>query len=318
MHVGRADTTRGGRALVVGAGFIGTHVAQALATRSVETRVLNRSPLEGERLARLCGAEVMIGDASVRATLRRALDCVAQVYFCAGGLMPAESNLDPVADAALALPPVLNTLEELRDRPGVGLTYLSSGGTVYGPPAENPVREDHPTQPITSYGVMKLACEKYTAMYARLYGLRASVLRCSNVYGPHQPAGRGQGFIAAGLRALLDGERITLFGDGLNVRDYVFAPDVARVMLDLARHPAPPLVANVGSGSGTSLQELGRVDGARQRANARGGAPSRPGIRRARDRARRIGTARCDLLRTDPTRAGRSRELDALYRAGTP
>jgi UDP-glucose 4-epimerase len=170
--------------------------------------------------------------------------------------MPAQSNLDPATDAALALPPLLRVLEELRARPGVRLTFLSSGGTVYGNPTVLPVPEDHPTDPQTSYGVMKLAGEKYVLMYARLYGVGVRILRCSNVYGEFQPADRGQGFVATALSRLRDGRPITLFGDGRNVRDFVHAPDVARVMVALAARRDGPALLNVGSGQGVEIREL--------------------------------------------------------------
>jgi len=243
-------------ALVVGAGFIGTHVAQALAERGVQARVMTRSPLDDERVARLAGAELVIADASVRPALTSAAAGVDHVFFCAGGLMPAESNLDPAADVSLALPPVLNMLETLRGHPGPGLTFVSSGGTVYGPPERVPVAEDHPTEPLTSYGIMKLAAEKYVLMYERLYDLHARVLRCANVYGPYQRAARGQGFIAAVLDRVRTGRPVVVYGDGLNVRDFVYAPDVARVMADLATVRDGPRVLNVGSGRGVSLRDV--------------------------------------------------------------
>jgi UDP-glucose 4-epimerase len=243
-------------ALVIGAGFIGTHVCLALIERGVSVRVLNRSPLDGDRLARLAGCDVRTGDVNVRPSLRDALEGMNHVFYCAGGLMPFESNLDPVADVTLSVPPLLNVLQELRDHPGVALTYVSSGGTVYGDPQYVPVREDHPTAPITSYGVLKVACEHYALMYNRLYGVRTRVLRCSNAYGEFQPAARGQGFIAAALKRLSERRPLVLFGDGLNVRDYVFAPDIARVMVDLSARSGGPTVLNVGSGEGITLLDL--------------------------------------------------------------
>jgi UDP-glucose 4-epimerase len=243
-------------ALVVGAGFLGTHLAQALAERGVSARVMTRSPLDDERVARLRGAELLIADASVRPALASAVEGVDHVFYCAGGLMPAESNLDPAADASLALPPVLNLLETLRAHPGPGLTFISSGGTVYGPPRRVPVAEDHPTEPVTSYGIMKLAAEKYVLMYARLYGLRARVLRCANAYGPYQRAARGQGFVAAVLEQVRTGRPVVMYGDGLNVRDFVYAPDVAHVMTELATVHDGPGVLNVGSGQGVSLRDV--------------------------------------------------------------
>lgn len=242
--------------LVIGAGFIGAHVSQALTGRGIATRVMTRSPLDDARAERLGGAELVVADASVRPAVAAALEGAGHVYFCAGGLMPAESNLDPAADVALALPPVINVLEALRAQPETGLTFLSSGGTVYGPPEHLPVREDHPTDPVTSYGVMKLTAEKYVHMYVRLYGIRARVLRCSNVYGPYQRPARGQGFIAAALHRIRHREPVIVFGDGLNVRDYVYAPDVARTMVELADVEGGLPVLNVGSGEGISLRDL--------------------------------------------------------------
>jgi len=244
------------RALVIGAGFIGTHVCAALAERGIACRVMTRSPPDDERLARLEGAELVVADAVVRPALAAAVEGVDHVFYCAGGLMPAESNLDPAADVALALPPVLNLLETLRSRPGTALTFISSGGTVYGAPVSIPVTEDHPTDPLTSYGITKLAAEKYVLMYSRLYGLRARLLRCANAYGPRQPPARGQGFIAAALHRISHGEPIVVFGDGLNVRDYVFVADIADAMIELALLDGGPPVVNVGTGDGVSLLDL--------------------------------------------------------------
>lgn len=242
--------------LVIGAGFVGTHVVRRLRAEGAEVRVLTRSPLEGGRRSRLLGAELVIDDATVQGIVGEVLTDVDHVFYCAGGLMPAQSNLDPATDAALALPPLLRVLEELRARPGVRLTFLSSGGTVYGNPETVPVPESHPTEPQTSYGVMKLASEKYVLMYSRLYGIGVRILRCSNVYGAYQPADRGQGFVAAALARLRDGRPITLFGDGRNVRDFVYAPDVAGVMVALAALPGGPPLLNVGSGEGIEIREL--------------------------------------------------------------
>jgi UDP-glucose 4-epimerase len=244
------------RSLVIGAGFIGTHLVRRLRAEDLDVRVLTRSPLEGERRARLDGAEIVIDDATVHGIGGDALGGVDHVFYCAGGLMPAQSNLDPATDAALALPPLLRVLEELRARPGVRLTFLSSGGTVYGNPEAIPVAEDHPTEPQTSYGVMKLASEKYVLMYGRLYGVPVRVLRCSNVYGEFQPADRGQGFVATALSRLREGRPITLFGDGRNLRDFVYAPDVAAVMVALAARDGGPVLLNVGSGEGVEIREL--------------------------------------------------------------
>ncbi len=244
------------RVAVIGAGFIGTHVAAALLEAGTETSVITRSPPDARKLRLLAGARVAVVDASSRHLLEPHLEEIDHVVFCASGLMPAESNRDPLADAQLSLPPLLNVLEILRERPARGITFLSSGGTVYGPSRSELIAEDHPTEPITSYGIMKLACEKYVRMYEQLYGIPATVLRCANVYGEHQPAIRSQGVVAVILDRAARGEPIPLYGDGSIVRDFVYVGDVARVILRAIAAGTRSPVVNVGSGSGCSLAQL--------------------------------------------------------------
>jgi UDP-glucose 4-epimerase len=249
------------RVLVVGLGFIGTHVAAALGRAGVPTTILTRSGAGGSKRgapgnAAFASATLVRGDAADPATVGQAIEGACHVVYCAGGLMPAQSNLHPTADIELALPPLICVLEALRQRPGIGITFLSSGGTVYGNPRCLPVGEEHPTDPITSYGVMKLASEKYIRMYASLYGVSGRILRCSNVYGEGQPPDRGQGVIAAFLHRALTDRPIAIFGDGSVVRDYIYAGDLADLLVRLLRLGNQPELANVGSGVGTSLKQV--------------------------------------------------------------
>lgn len=242
-------------ALVIGLGFIGRHVADALIASGVPARFLTRSGLPPDP-GHLATRDLIIGDARLPEVLLPALDEVRHVLYCAGRLMPAESNVHPSTDVASALPPLIAALEALRTRPGVGLTFLSSGGTVYGNPLHLPVTEDHPTDPITSYGIMKLASEKYIRMYSSLYGVQATILRCSNIYGEWQSPFRGQGVVAAFLHRVLHDRPVVVFGDGSIVRDYLYVRDLASVVLALMDCPDRPGLVNVGSGQGTSLEEL--------------------------------------------------------------
>jgi UDP-glucose 4-epimerase len=201
-------------------------------------------------------AVVRVGDVAEPGALDAHLDRVDEVVYCIGRILPTESNLDPARDIALTLPPLINTLEVLRRRPGIRLTFLSSGGTVYGNPRKLPVHETDPTEPLTSYGITKLAAEKYISMYSDLYGLRAQILRCSNAYGPGQPANRGQGAVAVFLARQVAREPISLFGDGSVERDYIYIDDLAEAVVRLLDRTDGPRVVNVGSGRGTSLNGL--------------------------------------------------------------
>jgi UDP-glucose 4-epimerase len=153
---------------------------------------------------------------------------------------------------------VRTVLERLRERPGVGLTYLSSGGTVYGEPASTPVPEDAPTEPVGAYGRLHLRCEAEVLAASREHGLPARILRCATVYGEHQHPDRGQGAVVTFLHRIERGEPIELYGGGATIRDYVYAGDVARATIALLAAGGPAVI-NVGSGSGTSLVELLRA-----------------------------------------------------------
>jgi UDP-glucose 4-epimerase len=147
-------------------------------------------------------------------------------------------------------------LDQLRGRPGVAFTFISSGGTVYGDPATIPTPEDHPTRPTSSYGRIRVECEEAIERACRDHGLAARILRCATVYGEHQQPDRGQGAVSTFLRRVEESEPVVLFGDPGNARDYVYAGDVARVVAALIGRADGPRVVNVGSGVGTSLDEL--------------------------------------------------------------
>jgi UDP-glucose 4-epimerase len=150
-------------------------------------------------------------------------------------------------------------LAALAARPDVGLTYLSSGGTVYGEPQRIPAREDDPTEPISAYGSLHLECERLIERASREAGFRARVLRCSTVYGEHQRPDRGQGAVVTFLHRIERGQPIDLYGGGATIRDYVYVGDVARAVAETSAVEGGASVVNVGSGQGTSLLELLRL-----------------------------------------------------------
>jgi UDP-glucose 4-epimerase len=243
------------RVLVIGCGFIGSNIVEQLAAAGRPPAVLTRSAPAADVAAQIAPGDLIVGDATDPETVDRALEGVDHVIFSAGGLLPAASEQDPERDAELTLGPVRAVLARLQERPGVGLTYLSSGGTVYGEPETIPVPEDAPTEAFGAYGRLHLECEREVLKASDEHGLEARILRCATVYGEHQRPGRGQGAVVTFLDRIERGEPIDLYGGGATVRDYVYVGDVARAAIALIGQGGPA-VLNVGSGTGTSLLEL--------------------------------------------------------------
>ncbi len=252
---GRASEGRQGRILVIGCGFIGSHVVEELAATNRAPRVLSRH--EPKAVSHLVpSGDLLLGSAVEPQLLERALAGVGHVVYSAGGLLPAASERDPERDAELTLGPLRAVLKALRAHPGVGLTYLSSGGTVYGEPATTPVAEDAPTAPFGAYGRLHLAAEAEVLAHARELSAPVRILRCATVYGEHQAPDRGQGAVVTFLHRIEHGQEVEIFGDGGAVRDYVYAGDVARVIGELVGREDGPQVVNLGCGEGTTLIEL--------------------------------------------------------------
>lgn len=247
------------RTLVVGSGFIGSHVALRLAAAGEAPRVLTRSRPAEEVVAAVGEANLRLGDAADSATVAAALEGVDRVAFCAGGLLPAASEQDPERDRALTLGPLRTMLAALRGRTGVRFAYLSSGGTVYGDPVRLPAREEDPTVPVSSYGRLHLTCEREIEGERRAHGLRSTIMRCSTVYGEYQRPDRGQGVVATFLSRIEQAQPIDLYGGGSTIRDYVYAGDVAAAMVALLDAETEAPVVNVGAGRGTSLLEVLRL-----------------------------------------------------------
>ena len=155
-----------------------------------------------------------------------------------------------------SLLPLLSTIECLRVvNPGAHLVYLSSGGAIYGNSDYLPIDEKALPTPVSAYGVLKLTGEQFIASYVQTYGLRASVLRIANAYGPDQPV-RGQGAVAAFLVAAREEQPATVYGDGSSIRDYIHVVDVANVITEVVASSGPVGTMNVGTGQGTSLIDL--------------------------------------------------------------
>lgn len=169
--------------------------------------------------------------------------------------VPSTSFGDPVADFTANLGAVIRHLDFAKEVGAGVYLYISSGGTVYGDAAALPLTEDAPANPISPYGITKLAGEHYAMMYRRL-GVPVIIARPSNIYGPGQQARRGQGLIAAAFAAALAGCPINVFGDGSQLRDYLYIDDLCAAVDAILYRGDHGATYNIGSGNGVSSNDL--------------------------------------------------------------
>ena len=234
-----------------GAGFIGSHVVDALVARGDEVAVID-SLVHGKEENVASGAELHVRD--IREPLDDIFDAVRPeaVFHLAAQADVRVSVEHPVEDAEVNVLGTVRILEAAR-RHGAQVVFSSTGGAIYGECVE-PAREDSPCEPLSPYGTAKLAGEEYIRSFNRLYGTRHIALRYGNVYGPRQDPHGEAGVVAIFLGALARGEQAKIFGDGVQTRDYVYVGDVARATTSTLGQDSG--VFNVGTGRETSVVEL--------------------------------------------------------------
>jgi UDP-glucose 4-epimerase len=240
-----------------GAGFIGSHLAEALRHAGHRVRVFDRP--HGDRLSWLYGEggfEIFTGDFLNPQALAPALRGAEVVFHLIATTLPKNSNDNPMYDVETNVLGSLRLLELCRAHKVRKVIFASSGGTVYGIPTRVPLDEAHPTDPTCAYGIHKLAVEKYLHLARVLHGLDYCVLRPANLYGPRQRLDIGQGAVSVFLDRALRDAAIEIWGDGSVVRDYVYVDDAVQSFLAAMSFEGEPRVFNVGSGTGVSLNEL--------------------------------------------------------------
>ncbi len=245
-----------------GAGFIGSHVADAYVARGDRVWVVDdlSSGLREHVNSAVEFIEMDITDAALR-------DLFREVCFDLVSQHAAQSDVrvsvaDPAEDAAANVLGLINVLEGAREAGTKRVIYVSSGGVIYGEPKVIPTPESAPKLPLSPYGVTKLSGEHYLHYYRQIHGLEYVSLRYGNVYGPRQDPHGEAGVVAILCNRLQSGEELIIFGDGEQTRDYVYVKDVVSANLrasDMALSPEPDLDSvafNVGTGTSTSVNRL--------------------------------------------------------------
>lgn len=235
--------------LIGGCGFIGSHLARKLVALGRSVKVLDRViPLEQNKIT---GAAYIAGDYCDAELIDQLVSTHDEIIHLAYATRPNTSFDDPMADLVLNLSPAVQLFETVA-RCDKRLLLISSGGTVYGEAISTPISENHPTHPISPYGVTKLTLEKYAHFYAVTKGLQVVCIRPSNPYGEGQLPFVGQGFVSTAIATALRGEAITIFGKKGSIRDYIYVGDLADGILTILDKGKMDEVYNIGSGVGLS------------------------------------------------------------------
>jgi UDP-glucose 4-epimerase len=289
-----------------GAGFIGSHVAEALLRAG--HRVLIVDDLSSGRKQNLpAGTEFHQLDIRSADAARLIQDAGVEVLVHhAAQIDVRRSVIDPRTDADINICGTLNLVDAGRQAALRRVVFASTGGAIYGEQDYSPADEDHPTRPISPYGVAKLAAERYLYYFHAGYGVDVTCLRYANVYGPRQSPHGEAGVVAIFLDRLLDGREAVINGDGLQTRDYVFVGDVVAANLAVLDSRGFNLL-NVGTGVETTVVELYRLiaeaigcDRPARHAEAKAGEQRRSCITSARlerETPARVSTALAEGLR---------------------
>ncbi|MQP68115.1 NAD-dependent epimerase/dehydratase family protein [Niveispirillum sp. SYP-B3756] len=256
-----------------GGGFIGTNIAQRLVADGVHVRIFGRPSPYADAVS---GAVHYQGEFADIPALQAAVDGCDLVYHLIGSTNPVTAENDKLFDLRDNVENSLHLLD-MGARGAFGrLVFLSSGGTIYGIQQNMPIAEDAPQWPISSYGVTKLALERYLNLYGHLQGLDYRIARLSNPFGEFQVTRKGQGVIATILRCALTGDTFRIVGDGSVTRDYIYIGDAVDALVMLGHYRGGERVFNVASGRGHSIMDLvGLVESLSNRPITRQHLPSR-------------------------------------------
>lgn len=241
--------------LTGGAGFIGSHLASAFLAAGHTVAVIDDLS-SGKKQNVPEGAHLEVCDIRSEQAARFVAERGARVLVHLAAQMDVRKSVeDPAFDADVNVRGSLNLLEAARRSCYRQVLFASTGGAIYGEQDAFPASEDHPTRPLSPYGVAKLAVERYLFYYHATYGLDATCLRFANVYGERQSPKGEAGVVAIFLDRLLKGEAPTIHGDGLQTRDYVHVSDVVKANLAALGRPGFHIY-NVGTGIETTVVEL--------------------------------------------------------------
>lgn len=248
------------RSVVIGGGgFIGSHITEVLLRAGNEVIVFDRPGARYSDMFEGKGAKIVQGSFLDDHDIQNALTGAENVFHLVSTTVPKTSNDNPIFDIQTNLVGTVNLLNAARKAGVKRVIFASSGGTVYGIPMEIPIGEGHPTNPICSYGIVKLAIEKYLQLFWELYDIDFRILRIANAYGERQPMSGSQGVLPMIIGNALMGKSIHIWGDGSIIRDYVYVSDIAEAFHKVSLYTGERRIFNIGNGFGLSINDLLRI-----------------------------------------------------------
>lgn len=242
--------------IIGGNGFIGSHLTDLFLQMNLSVRILDKYPEKYRDPLPL--VDYRLGEFLDEKILEDALDDQDIVINLANTTVPANSNNNCECDIQNNLISSVKLLDLMIRKKCSKIIFLSSGGAVYGNPVISPTSENSILQPISSYGIIKAAIEHYIGMYRKLYGLKYLILRPSNLYGPRQGCSGVQGLINTVFDCISKKRKVTIWGDGKAVKDYMYIDDLLE-FFRVAFEKDAEGTFNVGSSMGYSVNEIMKI-----------------------------------------------------------
>ena len=242
--------------LLGGGGFLGKHLTSEILNRGHNVVCIGRS--DQPEHYDTPNYSYIKADCGEKYLLEQTVQENDVVFYLAYNSVPKTSFDNPIRDIQENLPMAVSVFSVLARKRIARLVYVSSGGTIYGrTDSRVPIEETHPTNPISPYGITKLALEKYANFYSDMHKIPLVIVRPSNPYGILQEPFRGQGLIATIIGSFINGRTIDIYGQHEIVRDYIYVTDLVNGMLTIVFSKSNThAIYNIGSGIGRSNQEV--------------------------------------------------------------
>ncbi|PPF60985.1 UDP-glucose 4-epimerase [Clavibacter michiganensis] len=244
------------KCLVIGAnGFIGSHLVDELVLRGHVVTAFDRFSVSRPAYSSTSVVQIA-GDFMNRSDVTAAVAHQEYVFHFLSTTTPATAENDPTLDVRTNITSSIGLFEACVDAGVRKVFFASTGGAIYGDQPGAELTENSVANPVSPYAIGKLAIEGYLRYFETKHGLASVSFRISNPYGPRQRANKRQGVIPIFLHRIVEELPLTVFGDGSMVRDYVYIGDVVRMIAKSVEDPKASGVYNIGSGEGTSLNQL--------------------------------------------------------------